>query len=99
MQVETTPTTISRTTKLTFFLTVILLLSTVSFIASNAVITLTNTIYPGVMVADIDVGGLSEEKAKQKLLTVYRARTAEPMRLSMPTNWLTKLIKLAEMGI
>lgn len=31
--------------------------------------------------ADIDIGGLSEEEAKQKLLAVYRARTAEPMRL------------------
>jgi len=81
MQVKTTPTTISRTTKLMIFLAVILSLSTVSFIAANAVITMTNTIYPGVMVADIDVGGLSEEKAKQKLLTVYRARTAEPMQL------------------
>jgi vancomycin resistance protein YoaR len=76
MQVATIP-----TTKLTIFLAIILLLSTVSFIAANAVITLTNTIYQGVMVADIDVGGLSEEQAKQKLLTVYRARTAEPMRL------------------
>ena len=81
MQVETKPSSISRTTRLTFFLAIILLLNTVSFIASNAVYTLTNTIYQGVTVADIDVGGLSEEQAKQKLLTVYRTRTSEPMRL------------------
>lgn len=81
MQIAIISTAVSQTTKLTIFFTIIFLLSTLSFIVANAIITVTNTIYQGVTIADIDVGGLSEEQAKQKLLAVYRAKTAEPMQL------------------
>jgi len=81
VQATTIFSAVSQTTKLAIFFAIIFLLSTLGFLAANAVVIVTNTIYQGVMVADIDLGGLSEERAKQKLLAVYHARTAEPIQL------------------
>ena len=81
MQPETMPNAVSRPAKLISFLIFILLLSTLSFFTANAAIIMSDSIYQGVIVGDTDVGGLSEEAAKQKLLTVFRTRTAEPIRL------------------
>lgn len=60
------------------FLTVILLFSVIGTVALTAAFTVTDDIYGGVRVGDIDVGGLSPQAAEQKLAAAFRERTEQP---------------------
>ena len=72
---------LNRATKLIIFLALIILFSSVSFIAASTALSVTNAIYQGVAVADIEVGGLTEEEAREKLQAAFRARTVKPIEL------------------
>ena len=61
-----------RKIKLLFFFAIIVLFSSVSLITTNAAFMFTDTIYPGVAIGDIPVGGLSIAEAKSKILTAYQ---------------------------
>ena len=81
MQTEIVKTSVSQMIKLTIFFMVILLLVSISLIATNAAMTLKDTIYEGVDIGDISVGGLTQEEAHDKILSFWSIRSAEPLRL------------------
>lgn len=64
----------------------IVLCSAVSFLAANTAFSVSNEIYHGVSVADIDVSGLSENAASQKIQTALQVRMSEPIRLIYGTK-------------
>jgi vancomycin resistance protein YoaR len=72
------PVTTKRITNLIFFLGVIVLFSIISMVAINAAFTVTDDIYNGVKVGDIDVGGLSAQAAEAKIANTFRERTEQP---------------------
>jgi vancomycin resistance protein YoaR len=68
---------------LALFLGIILLCSTVSFIAANAVFLVNDQIYQGVVIDNIAVGGLSQTAAEDKVITILRDRlTQKPITLT-----------------
>lgn len=70
-------------TSLMLFLGIILLFSAVGMVAANTAFMVTDQIYSGVTVGDIDVGGLSVEAAEQKIGASMRERLAqEPLQIS-----------------
>ena len=60
-----------RTINLVFFFAIILFFSFVSLLAANAAFIVTDTIYNGVTIGNIPVGGLSIPEAKNILLKAY----------------------------
>ncbi len=66
-----------RIAQLSLFLGIILLCSAVSFIAANAVFLVNDQIYQGVLIDNIAVGGLSQEAAQDKVMTILRDRLAQ----------------------
>lgn len=54
-----------------------MLFSSVSMIAANTALMVTNEIYQGVTVGDINVGGLSVAQAQQKILAEFNERTVK----------------------
>ena len=65
-----------RTVNLVFFFGIILFFSFASLLATNAAFIVTDTIYNGVTIGNIPVGGLSIPEAKNVLLTSYNNRVA-----------------------
>lgn len=65
----------SRNTNILLFLIIIMLFSSVSMVAANTAFMVTDEIYQGVTVGDIDVGGLSVAQAQQKITDVFTKRT------------------------
>ena len=65
-----------RTVNLVFFFGIILFFSLASLLATNAAFIVTDTIYNGVTIGNIPVGGLSIPEAKNVLLTSYNNRVA-----------------------
>ncbi|MBP2655316.1 MAG: VanW like protein [Firmicutes bacterium] len=63
-----------RLIKLGFFLGVIILFSIVNMLSINASFAVSDCIYSGVKVGDIDVGGLSEEAAAKKIAETFAER-------------------------
>ncbi|WP_371370988.1 VanW family protein [Sporomusa aerivorans] len=59
------------------FLIIIMLFCSVSMIAANAAFMVTDEIYQGVTVGDIDVGGLSITQAQQKITSIFKERTTK----------------------
>lgn len=57
---------------------VIVLFSIISMVAINAAFTVTDEIYNGVRVGDIDIGGLSAQAAEAKIANTFRERTEQP---------------------
>jgi vancomycin resistance protein YoaR len=74
VQTAVQPVTSKRLTNIFFFLGVIMLFSMISLVAINAAFLVTDEIYHGVTVGDIDVGGLSVQVAENKIATVFRER-------------------------
>lgn len=66
-----------RTTNIILFLAIIVLFSSVSLFAANAAFAVRDEIYTGVKIANIPVGGLSEEEARTKLTTLLNDRLAK----------------------
>lgn len=73
-----TPSTKPITKNIVIFLFVIMLFSAIGTAAVTAVFTVTDDIYSGVRVGDIDIGGLSPHEAKKKLTAVFSERTQQP---------------------
>jgi vancomycin resistance protein YoaR len=72
-----------RITQLALFLGMILLFSTISFIAANAAFLVNDQIYQGVVIDDIPVGGFSQQAARDKIETILRDRLAhKPITLT-----------------
>jgi vancomycin resistance protein YoaR len=67
----------SRNTNILLFLIIIMLFSSVSMVAANTAFMVTDEIYQGVTVGDIDVGGLSVAQAQQKITDVFKERTTD----------------------
>jgi vancomycin resistance protein YoaR len=67
----------NRFTKLIIFFIIIVLFSFVGIVVTNFVYTMTDDIYNGVSVGDIDVGGLSIEQAKIEISNTFRERTQQ----------------------
>lgn len=61
-----------RTVYLLYFFGLIVLFSSVSLLAANAAFIFSDTIYEGINVGNIPVGGLSVEEAKNRLLTTFQ---------------------------
>lgn len=66
-----------RTIHLLFFFSLIVLFSSVSLIATNAAFALTDTIYSGVTVGNIPVGGLSVDEATNEISSTYEQQRAQ----------------------
>lgn len=66
----------TRNVNIILFLIIILLFSFISMLAANSAFMVTNKIYQGVRVGDIDVGGLSVREAEQKIARAFTERTA-----------------------
>lgn len=66
------------TKNIIIFLCVIMLFSAIGTAAVTAAFTVTDGIYSGVRVGDIDVGGLSPQEAKKKLAADFSERTHQP---------------------
>ncbi|MDR3563510.1 MAG: VanW family protein [Negativicutes bacterium] len=71
------PITTKRATNLIFFLGVIVLFSLISMVSINASFSVTDEIYNGVRVGNIDVGGLTIPGAENKIAAVFRERTQQ----------------------
>lgn len=56
-----------RTKNIIFFISIIILFSLTGFIATNAALDVSDTIYDGIFIGDIPVGGLSINEAKNKI--------------------------------
>ncbi|MDR3591404.1 MAG: VanW family protein [Negativicutes bacterium] len=72
------PVTSKRPTNLIVFLGVIVLFSIISMVSINAAFSVTDEIYNGVTVGNIDVGGLTVNAAEDKIAAVFRERTQNP---------------------
>ncbi len=66
-----------RNVNILLFLTIIMLFSFISVLAANSAFMVTNKIYQGVTVGDIDVGGLSVSEAEQEIALAFKEGTAE----------------------
>lgn len=77
-----------RLTKLILFFIIIALFSHAGFVATNAVCMMTDRIYNGVRVGDIDVGGLSIEEAESEISAALRERTQQSvLTLVYDNSW------------
>lgn len=72
------PVTSKRVTNLIFFLGVILLFSVISLVSINAAFSVTDEIFNGVRVGNINVGGLTVTAAEEKINAVFREQTLNP---------------------
>lgn len=72
------PVASKRTTNLIFFLGVIVLISIISMVSINAAFSVTDEIYNGVRVGNIDVGGLTVSAAEDKITAVFQEQTQNP---------------------
>ncbi len=61
-----------------FFLAVIVIISLMGTFAVNAAFTVTDGIYDGVKIGDIDVGSLSVQAAEAKIAGTFRERVEQP---------------------
>lgn len=66
-----------RITQLALFSGIILLFSAVSFITANAVFLVHDQIYQGVIIDGIAVGGLSQQAAQDKVITILNDHLAQ----------------------
>lgn len=66
------------TKNLMFFLGVIVIISLMATFAVNAAFTVTDGIYDGVKVGDIDVGSLSVQAAEAKIAATFQERMQQP---------------------
>jgi len=64
-----------RILKIMLYLGVIVLLSIVSMVSINAAFAVTDLVYDGVKVGNVDVGGLSEKEAQKKLEEAFWGQT------------------------
>ena len=65
-----------RNVNIVLFLAIIMLFSFISVLAANSAFMVTNKIYQGVAVGDIDVGGLSIPEAEQEIALAFKEGTA-----------------------
>lgn len=72
--------------KVLLFLAIIVLFSLISFVANNAIFNVTNEIYQGVFIADIAVGGLSENEADKLIKEAFFTKATNPIRLMHGDN-------------
>lgn len=76
-----------RKVKLLFFFAIIILFSSVSLVTTNAAFLFTDTIYNGVAIGTIAVGGLSINEAKNTILVAFKDRTSKsPINVSYETQ-------------
>lgn len=85
-----------RTKNIILFLILIMLFSSTSFIAVNAVFAISDTIYEGIFIGDIPVGGLSVEEAKNKILANFKNRTEKSSFLlkGRTQTWSIKVVDI-----
>ena len=64
------------------FFVIIILFSIVSLFAANAPFLLSDKIYQGVSIGNVQVGGLSQDEACEKLTESFNSRTAQPILIT-----------------
>ncbi len=75
-----------RAKNIIFFVSIIILFSLTGFIATNAALDVCDTIYDGIFIGDIPVGGLSIDEAKNKINNLKNQTVNSSISLTFKTQ-------------